>query len=353
LLGSNAAGKGTRLRYLVEAEKKRHGEEQTQQWSCNAMGGKDFGILFMPTGLLVLGRPSTKDAAGRPSHSSWSCLDAVPAKGTRLAMMHQALDDSRVREVLWEGFFGFPAGWSTPSAMREEFGESIIVSTYMLFYDTIDEFRRRCMGRVLGSDSTKVEQSVEPLPAIQSNVEPSDRAPKEQQLEEVGGNAEAVPEAAQQQEGKEASSTLVSPSLASSSQKDLERLQNLKRFENLESLQKSSGWQRNLYMTRWFKNHSLEGTPVISGTENERTRSEHGMFRLSVEAPKDFLWKEICGVPNVIIEEHGPASEEHNPALEKPSNGMPPPRDQEIVEGDGAQEKKTESTPQLWAEMGI
>merc|ERR1739841_34435 len=58
VFGANATGKGTRFQYLVDEEKRRLGDEQWEHWTCAALGGRNFGVLFLPTGLLVFGFPS-------------------------------------------------------------------------------------------------------------------------------------------------------------------------------------------------------------------------------------------------------------------------------------------------------
>lgn len=241
VFGANAVGKGTRFRYLVDEQKKRLGADEWVPWSCDALGGKTFGVLFLPTGLLVLGFPSQE--------GKWTCLDAVPKKGSRLNMMHEALDDCRVSMVLWEGFLGLPALWNTASAMQQEFGEGITVSTYMFFYSEIEEYRCRTAERVRQGAAGKSGH--------------------------VSGLA-------------------------------VWRLRNAEKDQGTKDVGESAvGWQKNIGMVKWFKSNNGcnllpddssgdDTSPAAYPVEQPGNLSENRVFRVSVNAPKDVLWKMIC-----------------------------------------------------------
>ena len=257
VFGANATGKGTRFLYLVEKEKQRLGVEQWVLWRCNTLGSRgqssrNFGVLFLPTGLLVLGFPSKV--------GTWSCLDRVPCKATRLALMHEALDDCRVRVILWEGFFGgLPSSWNTTRAMQQEFGECITVSTYVLYYDDIKVFRSRCAERV-----------------IPGGIVESNQLSKTQISAMLAATAGKVPRAC------------------------------LKKFQNRKCLEQSSGWRRNKEIANWFfrnnrgevlsNEHVSERTSSVVDTTGKQSKStgRSKLLRMSVHASKDFLWKEIC-----------------------------------------------------------
>jgi len=287
VLGAHGAGKGTRFRFLVEAEKRRLGQEQCQPWFCNALS-RIFGVLFVPTGLLVFGIESKS--------SSWTCLDAVPHKATRLAMMHEALDDCRVRMVLWEGAFGLPCGWNAPSAMRKEFGDGIVVPTYVFYYDNVQEYYRRCMGRVMPDIAEKGE-------LLQSQAE---LAPKAEERPSNGGT--------------------------------MQRANLNAKFQSREAMEKSSGWQNNLKVKRWFARHTDSEAPssarscartsslLASDGQQCGSAGESEILRVSVDAPKDFLWRDIC-CPEPMIASAAAAS--------SAPQGSPKQEEQNIPTKDG------------------
>jgi predicted acetyltransferase len=138
IMGSNATGKSTRVRVLVDWLDM-HFESKIFQYQTPDKGVKPLGLLYEKLGLLIIGKKTS---------SSWVGLDAaVITKQQETLDFYKMVSEKHknIHTILQEGYFSNRSPQRSPNNVRR-YGIDIC-KIYAFYYDSIDDYLERTNTR--------------------------------------------------------------------------------------------------------------------------------------------------------------------------------------------------------------